>query len=241
MKLCYALRHVPFESLGLLEPLLRERGFLIRVVDVPVDGLACVEPDAELVVVLGGPISVYEESLYPFLTDELRAIERRLRGRLPTIGICLGAQLMACALGARVYPGPEKEIGWAPVQLTQGGLKSALAAIQGQSVLHWHGDTFDLPSGAALLASTRITPHQAFLWEGVAMGLQFHLEVTAKELEAWYVGNAAELARLGQQTVPELRADGDRWAPMLRPHALQALGEMLDGCLNPGARAHPFL
>jgi GMP synthase (glutamine-hydrolysing) len=235
MKTCFVLRHVPFESLGLLEPLLIEREFSIQVLDVPLGDLSRVEADAELVVVLGGPISVYEEHWYPFLTDELRVIERRLHGSLPTLGICLGAQLMARALGARVYAGAEKEIGWAPVTLTPQGQRSVLSAIEGQSVLHWHGDTFDLPKGATLLASTSVTPHQAFLWEGVAVALQFHLEVMANELEAWYVGHTAELARWGRRTVPELRADGLTFAPMLRPHAVRSLGMVLEGCLNASA------
>jgi GMP synthase (glutamine-hydrolysing) len=150
MKTCYALRHVPFESLGLLEPLLVERGFEVRSLDVPVanlpeDSLG----DAELLVVLGGPVSVYEEHLYPFLSREIRVIEHRLRHNRATLGICLGAQLMARALGARVYPGAEKEIGWSRLQLTPEGSNHALSAVSEQRVLHWHGDTFELPQGAS--------------------------------------------------------------------------------------------
>ena len=232
MRTCYALRHVPFESLGLLEPVLVERGFDIRVLDVPVKELPKALEAAELVVVLGGPISVYEEDLYPFLTDELHLIERRLRHKKATIGICLGAQLMARALGAKVYPGVEKEIGWTPLQLSLAGQLSALSAIEGEPVLHWHGDTFDLPEGARLLASTRVTPHQAFDWDDFAVALQFHLEVTEAELEGWYVGHTVELARWGKLTVPELRSEGVRLCPRLREHATPALGAMLDGCLR---------
>lgn len=232
MRTCYALRHVPFESLGLLEPVLVERGFVVRVLDVPVNELPIELEAAELVVVLGGPISVYEEALYPFLTDELHLIERRLREKKATIGICLGAQLMARALGAKVYPGTEKEIGWAPLRLSLSGQLSALSAIEGQSVLHWHGDTFDLPEGARLLASTSVTPHQAFDWNDFAVALQFHLEVTEAALEGWYVGHTVELARWGKMTVPELRAEGRRCCPRLRDHAISALGTMLDGCFR---------
>jgi len=232
MRTCYALRHVPFESLGLLEPVLVERGFEIRVLDVPGIELPKALEAAELVIVLGGPISVYEEALYPFLTDELHLIERRLRNKRAMIGICLGAQLMARALGAKVYPGVEKEIGWTPLQLSLVGQLSALSAIEGQPVLHWHGDTFDLPERARLLASTRVTPHQAFDWDDFALALQFHLEVTAADLEGWYVGHTVELARWGKMTVPELRSEGVSFCPRLREYAIPALGAMLDGCLR---------
>lgn len=229
MKSCYALRHVPFESLGLLEPLLAERGFEIRNVDVPVTTLPKRSlVDADFVVVLGGPISAYEDHLYPFLVDELDVIEQRLRAKRPTIGICLGAQLMARALGARVYPGAKKEIGWSDLQLTSHGRQHALSAIEGQRVLHWHGDTYDLPEGATLLASTAVTPHQAFAWNSTAIALQFHLEVMTEALEAWYVGHALELSRWGELTIPELRDQGRLYAPALQPHARRALGAMLD-------------
>lgn len=233
MKTCYALRHVPFESLGLLEPLIVERGFEIRILDVPVSNLSEVAlGDADLVVVLGGPISAYEEHLYPFLSDEIGAIEHRLHHNRATIGICLGAQIMARALGARVYPGAEKEIGWSRLQLTPDGVSHALSAISEQRVLHWHGDTFELPDGAKLLASTQVTPHQAFSWRETGVALQFHLEVTARELEAWYVAHTCELSRWGKMAIPELRAAGRAFAPALEAQALRALGAMLDGILS---------
>ena len=229
MPSCYVLRHVPFESLGLLEPLLVERSFTVQILDVPVTELPkAALRDAELLIVLGGPIGVYEEHLYPFLTEELEVIESRLRQNKPTVGICLGAQLIARALGARVYPGGTKEIGWSPLSLSNAGMQTALAEVAGQHVLHWHGDTFDLPVGATLLASTEVTPHQAFSWQKAAFALQFHLEVTARDLEAWYVGHTAELSGWGQMTIPELRAAGQKYAPMLAPHATRALRAILD-------------
>jgi GMP synthase (glutamine-hydrolysing) len=232
MKTCIALRHVPFESLGLLAPLVEERGLVTKILDVPIVELPkATIADAELVVILGGPISVYEEHLYPFLSEELAIIEQRLQNDRPTIGICLGAQLMARALGARVYPGTEKEIGWSELQLSDPGRKHALAAVAGKNVLHWHGDTYDLPQGATLLASTEITPHQAFSWGKHSIGLQFHLEVAARELEAWYVGHTAELGRWGKIPIPELRAMGYAHAPKLEPHAQHAFRSMLDTML----------
>jgi len=229
-KTCYVLRHVSFESLGLLEPLIVQRGFSIRLLDVPVTTLPTASIlESELVVVLGGPISVYDEKDYAFLTDELKILEGRFRENRATLGVCLGAQLMAKALGAKVYPGRAKEIGWSKLQLTQQGMASALSAIDQQNVLHWHGDTFDLPAGAQLLASTDVTPHQAFAWQNTAMALQFHLEVIAEELEAWYVGHAVELSKIG---IPELRAAGRTHAPALATHAKRAIRAMLDSLLG---------
>ena len=167
-------------------------------------------------VVLGGPIGAYEEASYPFIRDELRLLERRLQADRPTLGICLGAQMMARALGARVYPGPRKEIGWTPLCLSPEGQVSPLAHVDGAltSMLHWHGDTFDLPHGATGLASTDLYPNQAFSWGRSALALQCHPEVRADRLEHWLIGHAAELAAAGI-SIPDLRAENARLAPTL--------------------------
>ncbi|MEW5727975.1 MAG: glutamine amidotransferase [Pseudomonadota bacterium] len=229
MPTCVAVRHVAFEDLGGLEPVLAGRGFSIRYLDAPTGALAGLDPLADdLMVILGGPIGAYEEASYPFLADELRLVERRLAADRATLGICLGSQIMARALGARVYPNPAgKEIGWSALELTAEGGASCLDLMGGTPVLHWHGDTFDLPHGAVRLASTPITPNQAFAWGMRALGLQFHIEVTAGGLESWYVGHAAELAAAGL-SVPELRADARTLAPRLVQRADAALGRWVD-------------
>ena len=227
MPTAVALRHVPFEDLGLLGPLLERRGWRVSYRDAAVDSFADV--DADLLIVLGGPIGAYEDAAYPWLADELRATERHLAAGLPTLGICLGSQLMARALGARVYPGHAKEIGWSPLLLTDAGRRSCLAAVGDAAVLHWHGDTFDLPEGATLLASTALYPNQAFAWKGRALALQFHLEATAAGLERWYIGHAAEIAATPDIDVASLRAAAHRHAPVLAPPAEHVFGAWLDG------------
>jgi GMP synthase (glutamine-hydrolysing) len=228
MRNAVALRHVPFESLGLLEPLLQTKGFEVEYIDVPqADLQASAIPKSDLLIVLGGPIGVYESETYPFLGVELDLIAARMRERRPILGVCLGAQLMAQAMGGRVYPGRAKEIGWAPLTLTELGSAGPLGEIDGMDVLHWHGDTFDLPVGAELLASTPLTPNQAYGIGKHALALQFHLEVQARALESWYVGHAAELSQWGQRSIIELRRDAERCAPRLAPRATRAFERML--------------
>jgi GMP synthase (glutamine-hydrolysing) len=217
MKQALVVRHVAFEDLGSFEPVLTERGFRVRYLEAA-GGLDDVDgSEPALMVVLGGPIGAYEEAIYPFLTQELRLLERRLAADRPTLGICLGAQLMARALGERVYPGACKEIGWGPLTLTPEGRRSPLDQLAGggEPVLHWHGDTFDLPAGAIRLASTPLYENQAFSWGQSALALQFHPEVTASGLERWFVGHACEITATPNLSVGWLREDTRRYAPEL--------------------------
>ncbi|MGA8653913.1 MAG: glutamine amidotransferase [Xanthobacteraceae bacterium] len=198
IKKCLAVRHVAFEDLGLLGPLVSSRGYGVRYHDAgvqPIDAETLLAP--ELLIVLGGPIGVYEGEAYPFIAGEIAAIAARLRAGKPTLGICLGAQMMAAALGARVAPGPVKEIGWAPLQLTGEGQKSLLAPLGATPVLHWHGDNCELPAGCTRLASTQHCPVQAFMRSPALLGLQFHLETEPARFESWLVGHTVELGKAG--------------------------------------------
>jgi|SRR5579862_1100671 len=197
-KSCLAVRHVAFEDLGLLGPLLSARGYDVHYHDAGIerfDVSTLLAPD--LVVVLGGPIGVYECETYPFVTEEIAAVAARLHANKPILGICLGAQMMAAALGARVAPGPVKEIGYAPLTLTAAGQSSVLAPLATRPVLHWHGDNCELPAGCECLASTQHCPVQAFSRTPIQLGLQFHLETEPARFEAWLVGHTVELGKAG--------------------------------------------
>lgn len=195
----YALTHVAFEDLGLIAPLLAPAGYEVQLVSAPLADLATIQPGPDdLLIVLGGPIGAYEHDLYPFLEAELDLIGRALAAGSRYLGICLGAQLLAKALGGAVYPGAAgKEIGFHPIRLTPAGADSPLAPLDGCEVLHWHGDTFDLPAGAERLASSALYENQAFRLGERVLGLQFHIETDPAVLETWLVGHAGELAAAG--------------------------------------------
>ena len=216
------IRHLDFEDLGLWEAPLAGPGGSVRYFQPGVDDLSpCGSAEAELLVVLGAPIGVYETAQYPFLEAELDLIRRRLDRGLPILGICLGAQLIAAAAGARVYPSGVREIGWGPISLTAAGTESCLRHLAGcdYTVLHWHGDTFDLPQGAMLLASTPLVRHQAFTLGRNALGLQFHVEADPRTIERWLIGHACELSQAG------IRPAELRRATAQLPASLQACSE----------------
>ena len=236
MRHALVIRHVAFEDLGNLAVVLNQRGLAVRYVEAGLEDLAQLNPLAPAVlIVLGGPIGVYQEQDYPFVTDELRVLERRLAADRPTLGICLGAQLMARALGATVYAGPCKEIGWSPLQLSSAGRRSCLGQLAKRetAVLHWHGDTFDLPAGATHLASTPAYDHQAFAWGRRGLALQCHAEVTARGLERWFLSHAHEIDYTPGLSVGQLRKDTQCYAPRLQVRAACCWHAWLNQVLEP--------
>lgn len=198
MKTVIAIRHLAFEDLGTFESVLLERGYVIHYLDAALDdlsdsGIAA----ADLLVLLGGPIGAFDEALYPFIKDELALIQQRLDTGRPLLGICLGAQLIARALGAGVASMGVKEIGFAPLMLTPEGEASPLAQLGSVPVLHWHGDRFEIPVNAARLAGTQICANQAFMLGTQVLALQCHLEANPTQIERWLLGHACELAQAG--------------------------------------------
>lgn len=193
------VEHVPWEHLDQWAPELQARGVAVRPVHL-YDG----EPfpaldDVRAVVVLGGPMNVHQEAKYPFLGEEGRFIRETVDRGIPYLGVCLGAQLLAKALGARVYANPVKEIGYYSIALTEAGRSDALLAGLPSpfATFQWHGDTFDLPAGTELLATSPTCPHQAFRYGTRAYALQFHLEAGPEMVADWSRRYPRELASLG--------------------------------------------
>lgn len=223
MKNAAIIQHVSFEDLGSLAPALAAAGYQTQYLQAGVDSFDSADlVRAELLVVLGGPIGIYETDTYPWLLDELSLLRRRLNAGAPTLGICLGAQLLCAALGGEVKPGGNgKEIGWSAIEPIDPRESSRLLGPLFESdvrVLHWHGDTYSLPRDAVHLARTARYEQQAFSYSDHVLALQFHPEVQTRQLERWYIGHTSELNHAGI-SIPRLRADGLEFGPRLESAA----------------------
>lgn len=214
-------QHVAAEPLGTLDPLIRARGHRIRFVNFEREPDA--QPDVDRyrgLVVLGGPMNVEDQQSRPHLRTELRAIDRMLAQGKPVLGICLGAQLLAHALGAQVHRNPVPEIGWYPLDLTDAGRSDPVLGTlaDGAPVFQWHGRRFDIPAGAVHLARSNDCPQQAFRYADNAYGFQFHLEMDAALVERWLSHPAYR---------DELQASGlPHDAEIIRVHTVQHIDAM---------------
>jgi GMP synthase (glutamine-hydrolysing) len=238
MKPILALRHVEHEGLGLLEHTFRERGLVCDVLDMPGRLPRSFDPrHLAGLVVLGGPMNVDEVDRYPFLADEVQWIEQSVAAGLPVLGICLGAQLLAKASGARVYPNAVKEIGWYQIDWTREAANDAIleGCRSSSYVFQWHGDTFDLPPGATLLATSALCRNQAFRVGNAAYGLQFHIEVTAAIIAEWLdePGNCGELSGLDYINPQAILQATPRRLPAMTELGRTILGRWADLCLGP--------
>jgi GMP synthase-like glutamine amidotransferase len=187
------LQHVSFEGLGVIKPWLDASGYEITHTRFfETTGL----PDAndiDLLIVMGGPMSANDEREFPWLKQEKEFISEAIGMKIPVLGICLGAQLIASALGAQIYRNPEKEIGWYPLNVISSQGDSSFRFPSSTMAFHWHGETFDLPTGAVHLASSEACINQAFQVGNSVIGLQFHLEVTPETLRGIVTNCSGEL------------------------------------------------
>lgn len=213
------LQHVACEALGAIESSLDRAGlsfeyrrpFLGEPVPTSIGSAAGL-------IVMGGPMGAYEHEQFPHLRDETRLIESVLHANRPMLGVCLGSQLLAHALGAKVYPGQQKEIGWHRVTLTAAAQHDRLWQGTAQSFvpLHWHGDVFDLPARCELLARSDLTAHQAFRYGDRAYATLFHLETTRPQLLTMIDTFADELRAAGLSG-QQITAEADEHLPALEP------------------------
>ena len=217
------LQHIACEPPGVYEDVLRERGATIHRVELDEGHPLPDWREFDAIVVMGGPMSVNDEEKLPWLRPEKALIGEAVRAGLPFFGACLGVQLLAVSLGAEVAPGPAPEVGLLPVLLTEhAAADPVFAALPHELVtLQWHGDTFSLPEGAVLLASSPAYPNQAFRWGRHAYGVQFHLEVSREMADEW-------------AHVPEY---ADALERVLGPGAATVLVDQLSGRANE-MRAH---
>jgi GMP synthase (glutamine-hydrolysing) len=208
MKRALIIRHVPVEGIAGFRAAVEGAGYEIDRIDVTdprFPSLDLGEPD--LLIMMGGPMGVYEHEQYPWIACQRQRLARRLAAERPTLGVCFGAQLLASALGAKVYPGPTKEVGFHPLTINASPAAAPLRHLEGVPVLHWHGDTFDLPEGAELLASSERYAHQAFRVGANVLALQFHAEMGVDpRFDSWVDRWPHDIAAAGT-TAEQLRAD----------------------------------
>ncbi len=228
-----AFRHVPHEHLGLFARIAESEGMACEYVDWFAELDKQPEwTDAAALVFLGGPMNVDDIERFPFLAREQEIIQQAVRRKIPMLGICLGAQLIARALGARVFPAGVKEMGWHAVETTPAAASDPLFKHfrPVETVFHWHGDTFDLPEGATFLARSDRVMNQAFRYLDFVWGIQFHLEITVKMVAEWLevAENAREIQALAPEvTAGEILEKAPLFLPRLQDLARAALGEFV--------------
>lgn len=191
------LQHVNFEGLGCIETWVKESNHSLSSTKLYHNSNFPPIEEIDWLIIMGGPMGVNDEEKYPWLSAEKEFILKAIKANKTVIGICLGAQLIASILGAKVYPNTKKEIGWFPIHLTPSGQNHPLMKNFPEELktYHWHGDTFELPAGSTHLIQTDICPHQAFIYKDNVIGFQFHLEVTEQTLSAMLENGKHELIK----------------------------------------------
>lgn len=230
------LQHIACEPPGAFEDVLLERGATIHRVEIDEGAPLPDWRDFDAIVAMGGPMSVNDDDALPWLSDEKRLIGEAVRAGVPYWGACLGVQLLAASLGARVYAGPQPEVGLLAVTLTDEALTDPVFSVlpRRQITLQWHGDTFDLPDGAVRMATSPLYPNQAFRWRSHAYGVQFHLEVSPEMGREWATVPAYSAALdgvLGPGALPRLIAELEAQAGDMRAQARRVFAQWLDTCI----------
>lgn len=204
------INHVPFENPAYIQKWAGEKGFSQTTTNAFSGGYYPEAAEFDWLVVMGGPMGVHDEAHYKWLKPEKALIKQAIKAGKVVIGVCLGAQLIAEALGARVYKAAYKEIGWYPVNLTSAGSKHPLTAdLPGEfTAFHWHGDVFELPLDAVRLVESERTPNQAFVFAGRVVGLQFHMEMRAHEINLLIDNSLEELIDAPYIQSPEAMRSG---------------------------------
>ncbi len=224
------LQHVAFEGPGCIETWVREKGHTLSVTRLYLNEPLPQVSTFDALVVMGGPMSAYDEAIYDWMKAEKVFIREAINNAKKVIGICLGSQLIAEVLGARVYPNKEKEIGWFPLTLTNAGKENTCTDFLPSefTVFHFHGDTFDLPEGAKLLASSEACVNQAYLYKNNVLGLQFHIEATQSGAEAMLEHCAGELVEAKYiQQADEIKSQMDKYVPENNVYMFELLNRFL--------------
>lgn len=210
----HSLQHVPFEDIGSLKNDIQAQGFSLSTTHWYKNDNVPALDSFDVLVVMGGPMGVYDEEIYPWLAVEKKFIASAIAANKKIIGICLGAQLVACVLGAKVFRNVHREIGWFPLNISEEASDHPIAKILAKctNVFHWHGDTFDLPDNAKLIASSEACKHQAYVIDERIYGFQFHLETTEASASALLENCAEDLDESAfVQTADELLRDKQKF------------------------------
>lgn len=227
-KTALIIRHVPYEGVAGYRLPIEAAGYAVDRVDVLAPDFPSYDlRDPDLLIMMGGPMGVYERDDHPWISCQLRRLAQRLEAGRPTLGVCFGAQMMAAALGAEVYRGPVMEIGFHPIAVH--APDSPLRHVAKVPMLHWHGDTFTLPDDVELLASSPAYPHQAFRRGANILALQFHAEMGLDpRFDAWIAQGGEAMAKAGV-TEAELRAAHDSHGPGAVAAGQAMIAEWLEG------------